>query len=160
MKFVWPRPRHNAQLADLQAQLDQHKARVVELEARAVIAEKAAHEFAEETRYVLEAAAIAVYGSNTNNDLGTIAHALPYLCSGRRHWSEQADPVAAADAKLSAQVTTRKHGFELPSAPVEAVKSILELSCMLLVPAFKAPVEGLRSRYPVAKTKTANLKLV
>lgn len=141
--------RYKADLAELQARLAKQTARVFELEARAAQAERTAHVFAEEARYTLEAAAIAVHGDNINNDLGAIAGALPYLYSGRRHWDEKADPGVAADAKRAARMIAQEHGFELPSDPVEAVKSMLELSSMLLVPSFSLPVQGLKVRYPI-----------
>lgn len=139
--------RHNAEVLELQASLSWQEARLIELEARAERAERAAHEFAEEARYALESAASAVHGSDS--ELHTIAHALPYLFSGRRHWNDQSHPEIAADARVGAQQVTRAYGFDLPTDPVEAVKSILELASMLLVPSHSTPVEGLKVRYPV-----------
>jgi len=141
--------RHKAEVSDLQARLSQREARLIELEARAERAAQAAHEFAEEARYTLESAALAV--NSPNSDLHTIAHALPYLYSGRRHWNDQFHPDIAADARVGAQQVTRAYGFELPADPVEAVKSILELASMLLVPSHSLPVEGLKIRYPVER---------
>lgn len=139
--------RHKAEISELQASLSQQEARVIELEARAERAERAAHEFAEQARYTLESAALAVKGPNS--DLHTVAHALPYLYSGRRHWNDQSRPEIAADARIGAQQVTRAYGFELPTDPAEAVKSILTLASMLLVPSERLPVEGLKTRYPV-----------
>lgn len=143
--------RYNAEVSELQTSLSQKEARLIELEARVERAERVAHEFAEEVRYTLESAALAVHG--TNSDLHTIAHALPYLYSGRRHWNDQSHPEISADARVGAQQVTRAYGFELPTDPAEAVKSILELACMLLVPSHSLPVEGLKIRYPVEQLK-------
>jgi hypothetical protein len=139
--------RHKAEVSELQASLSQQESRVIELEARAERAERAAHQFAEEARYTLESAAWAVHGRDS--DLHTIAHALPYLYSGRRHWNDESHPGTASDARVGAQQVARAYGFELPPDPVEAVKSILELASMLLMPSNSLPVEGLKIRYPV-----------
>lgn len=144
--------RHEAEVSELQARLSRREARVIELEARAERAERAAHEFAEKARYALESAALAVRGPDS--DLHTIAHALPYLYSGRRHWNDQSHPEIAADARVGAQQVTRAYGFELPTDPAEAVKSILELASMLLVPSHSLPVEGLKIRYPVEQLQS------
>ncbi len=148
--------RHMAEVSALQARLSEHEARVIELEARAGRAERAAHEFAEEARYTLEAAALVLEAENSQSaaSLATIAHALPYVFSGRRHWSEVALPELATDARTAAQKVSRSYGFELPTEPVEAVKSIMELASMLLVPSFSLPVEGLKIRYPVKQLKS------
>lgn len=157
---VWMLWQHADGRASLNAKIDTDElerellvvtARVFELEARAEQAEKAAHIFVEEVRYTLEAAAAAVSAGNVKNDLSTIAMALPYLYSGRRHWNEKPQLDIALEARLGARMLAREFGFELPTDPVEAVKSMLELSCMLLVPSQTEPVQGLRIRYPVQR---------
>lgn len=145
--------RYTAEVSALQTLLQESEQRACALEARAERAEEAAHRFAEEARYALESAAIAAdLNSPAYRALKAIAHALPYVYSGRRHWAEPPQPEITADALQAARSVTRAYGFELPADPVEAVVSIMELSSMLLVPAHDMPVEGLKIRYPLQQT--------
>ncbi|MCM3583731.1 hypothetical protein M3795_25000 [Ralstonia pickettii] len=135
----------------MQEQLAGRDHLIAEWKARAETAERAAHELVEETRYTLGAAAEILSKSNkaSGDALTKIAHVLPYVLSGRRHWDDYLSETDAARVRAEAQAITRAHGFELPDRPTEAVKSLLELSSMLLVPSYSLPVEGLRIRYPL-----------
>lgn len=145
--------RYTTEVSALQKLLQESEQRASALEARAECAEEAAHRFAEEARYALESAAIAAdLNSPASRALKAIAHALPYVYSGRRHWDEQPVPEITANALQAARSVTRAYGFELPADPVEAVVSIMKLSSMLLVPAHGLPVERLQARYPLQQT--------
>lgn len=155
------RARHREAIGAAQNQLDDRDRRIAELEARVERAERVAHEIVEQARYTLESAALVLSdGDNLSGEaLATVAHTLPYVFSGRRHWAERSpSPGSAESAKAKVQAITRAHGFELPREPAEAVISLLKLSSKLLVPSFSLPVEGLRVRYPVTgfKSHTSN----
>lgn len=130
---------------------------IAQWKVRAETAERAAHELVEETRYALGAAAevLSEKSQVTGATLASIARVLPYVLSGRRHWDDFPFEFEgnATDAKAKAQAIARAHGFELPSNPTEAVKALLELSSMLLVPSYSLPVEGLKIRHPLEGNK-------
>ncbi|MGN7104859.1 hypothetical protein ACTHR6_24825 [Ralstonia holmesii] len=135
----------------MQQQLADRDRLIAKWKVRAETAERAAHELVEETRYTLGAAAEVLSKSDkaAGDALAKIAHVLPYVLSGRRHWDDYLSETDAASVRATAQAISRAHGFELPSHPTEAVKSLLELAMMLLVPSYSLPVEGLRIRYPL-----------
>lgn len=125
---------------------------ISEIQSKLLKAEKAAHELIEQTRYTLESAALVLQEKNTNaaEQLHCISRCLPYILSGRRHWEEcPGDAVVSIDARRAVEKLANDCGFELPKDSVEAVKCLLELSSLLLVPAYSLPVDGLRVRYPV-----------
>ncbi|CAJ0807614.1 MULTISPECIES: hypothetical protein [Ralstonia] len=126
-----------------------------ECKVRAETAERAAHELVEEARYTLGAAAEVLAEKNqaTGATLADIARVLPYVLSGRRHWNDQPCDGNATRVKAEAQAIARSHGFELPCDPIEAVKALLELSSMLLVPSYSLPIEGLKVLYPLEENK-------
>lgn len=144
--------RHNEELAGLQARLAESEDLAAQLEARAERAEHQAHRFAEQARYALESAAVAIQGDDgaPARALKTIAHALPYVYSGRRHWDLPLELSAdeAANARAEAGRVTQHYGFVLPADPFEAASSLLDLASMLLCPSHAMPVERLRSRFP------------
>lgn len=152
--------RHREAVNELQARVADRDRQIFELEARAERAEKTAHMLAEETRYTLESAAQLVSEGDpkTGETLANIAHVLPYVFSGRRHWDDPGYPKAVATALDTARATTREYGFELPDDPAEAVISLLELSSMLFVPSHSLPVDGLRIRHPVTSAIQAESK--
>ena len=146
--------RHRDVVAQLRTELADKDRRIAELEALTARVESHAHLLVEQTRYTLESAAQVLEQQNLarGEAIAKIAHTLPYVFSGRRHCtgSEMADAYASKSAIETASAITRAHGFELPNDPVEAVKSLLELSSMLFVPSYSLPVTGLQIRYPVA----------
>lgn len=141
-------------LEAMQAELDGREQRVSELEARLASAERAAHEFVEKARYTLESASLVLSEKHkeAGEALASVAHVLPYVLSGRRHWDGPSFPESAESARENAEAISRAYGFELPCDPTVAVKSLFDLSSMLLVPSHSLPVEGLRCRYPVKGT--------
>ncbi|MCL6486472.1 MAG: hypothetical protein I4O49_20260 [Janthinobacterium lividum] len=138
-----------------QKQLADMDCLIAEWKARAETAERTAHELVEETRYTLGAAAqvLSEKDKTTGDTLASIAHVLPYVLSGRRHWNDTPFDGNPTRAKAAAQAIAHAHGFELPTDPVEAVKALLDLSSMLLVPSYSLPVEDLKRRYPLEGNK-------
>ena len=144
---------HDDQVAALRAEIEQRDQRIAELESNVKAAEKRAHQIAEETRYTLEAAAEAIQKDDAarGEALASLAYALPYVLSGRRHWDDWPCTRTAEGARELALKVTRQYGFELPDVPTVAVKSMLELASMIFLPGRSLPVESWRQRYPVSR---------
>lgn len=133
------------QLRDALAECER---RASEATARAVSAERSAHKVVEQIRYVLEAAAEAEC-AKYSGALGGIGHVLPYVFSGRRHWSEPSPPEYAAENVSTARRIASSYGFELPGDPTMAVTSLLDVAAMLLNPKCTLPVEGWQGIHPL-----------
>lgn len=131
------------QLRDEMAAKERH---VAELASKAAAAERTSHFLVEQMRYTLQAVAPT---STNEKAMSTLAHALPYVLSGRRHWDDPPELICADDMMASARAVARDFGFALPNDPVHAVQSLLELAAMLLNPSASWPVEMLRSRHPI-----------
>jgi hypothetical protein len=119
---------------------------VAEVAAKAVAAERTSHFLVEQMRYTLQAVAPT---STNEGAMSALAHALPYVFSGRRHWDDPPMQFCADDMMDSARGVARSFGFALPDDPAHAVQSLLELAAMLLNPSASWPVEMLRSSHPV-----------
>ncbi|MBA9846793.1 hypothetical protein DEE93_17710 [Ralstonia pickettii] len=142
--------RHQLDTERLTSQVQRRDEVIAGLEARIEVLERTRHDFVEEMRYVLESGAcvLAREDEARRDALKTVGHVLPYLLSGKRHWSEPAHLEAAASARSEAQKLAEVHGFVLPTDPEEAVKAMLALAMMLFTPEQSLPVEGLRVLYP------------
>jgi len=153
--MLMTKSRHLASVAELHELLVERENQLAQLHTRVRNAERAAHKLAENTRYTLESAAYAFEDINkeASHSLHAIAHALPYVFAGRRHWQDHQDPALTAKARAGANAVTRAHGFELPTDPLAAVVSLLALASMLFVPSHCEQVEGLRHAYPVVPDK-------
>ncbi len=144
--------RHNSELKAIHGVLKEKDLLIAELEERAAKAERAAHELTENARYALQVAADVLREKNQSDGdtLAVIAYSLPYVLSGRRHWNEAAaSEERVVHACTCAEEITRLYGFTLPKNPVDAVLSLLALSCMLLAPSHKVRIEALREAYPL-----------
>jgi len=135
----------------LASQVQDQQEVIAGLEARIAMLERTRHDFVEEMRYVLESGALAVAREDEQRGdaLKTLGHVLPYLLSGKRHWSDPAIPESAARALSEAQKLAEAHGFVLPSEPVDAVRAMLCLAMMLFTPEQSLPVDGLRVLHPL-----------
>ncbi|MCK8652942.1 hypothetical protein PQH03_28305 [Ralstonia insidiosa] len=142
--------RHRLETDKLTSQLREQDQVIDGLAARIAMLERTRHDFVEEMRYVLESGAsvLAREDEQTSDALRTLGHVLPYLLSGKRHWSDPAFPESAASARGEAQKLAEAHGFVLPSDPEEAVKAMLALAMMLFTPEQSLTVEGLRVLHP------------
>lgn len=138
--------KERTELDRLRDELAESQKRYDELAASARTAARTAHGMVEQTRYTLEAA--AKHASNPEA-LERIAHALPYVFSGRRHWSDPAMPEIAAERVEDARRVAAAYGFQLPDDPATAVESLLAVAAMLLDPAHNLKVKGMRSVWPL-----------
>ena len=148
---------HKRETDRLTAELKDRDERIAALERRVVEAERTRHEFIEEIRYVIEAAGDHVIGNDPlrGEHLRTLGHVLPYLLSGRRHWSGPELPGGADSAVLSAKHLAAEYSFSLPDDPEGAVKAMLDLALVLFNPARSSPLERLRNHHPLAQSNIA-----
>lgn len=143
--------RHRLDTDKLASQVQGRDEVIAGLEARIAVLERTRHDFVEEMRYVLEygASVVAREDEQRGVALKTLGHVLPYLLSGKRHWSGPTLTESSASALSEAHKLAAAHGFTLPSDPVEAVKAMLALAMMLFTPEQSLPVEGLRVLHPL-----------
>lgn len=123
--------------------------------------EQSQHEIVEKCRYVLEAGAVVLELSDGHRakELKVLAHHLPYLLNGRRHWNDLTDFAGAGAAWSEAKGLAEIYGgFTLPEDPIEAVKAMLDLASMLFMPAWSVPVEALQKRFPLDHDRIAKRK--
>lgn len=108
--------RHRLETDKLTSQLREQDQVIDGLAARIAMLERTRHDFVEEMRYVLESGAsvLAREDEQTSDALRTLGHVLPYLLSGKRHWSDPAFPESAASARGEAQKLAEAHGFACP----------------------------------------------
>lgn len=140
--------KHLVEVEQLRAELAERDQRISALTARAVKAERGAHEVVEQMRYVLEVAGDAGRADDAET-LGGIGHVLPYVFSGRRHWDDPDMPELVGVRVSAAQHIAAAHGFELPDDPAMAVASLLDVAAMLFNPARTFPVERWRNMRPL-----------
>lgn len=140
------RREHDRVVAQLRDDIAAKERHVVEVSSRAVAAERTAHFLVEQVRYTLQAVAPT---STNEKAMSALAHALPYVFSGRRHWDDPPMVSCANDMMDSARAVARDFGFTLPDDPAHAVESLLDLAAMLLNPGASWPVEMLRSSHPI-----------
>lgn len=140
------RREHDHVITQLRNEIAAKGHQLAEVNSKALAAERTAHFLVEQMRYTLQ----AVAPTSTNEEaMSALAHALPYLFSGRRHWDDPPMLFCADDMMDSARAVARDFGFALPDDPAHAVQSLLELAAMLLNPGASWPVEMLRSSHPV-----------
>lgn len=144
---------HDKEVADLYRQIEQREQHIAELEADVKRAEQTAHKFTEEARYTLTAAAEVIERDSPERgkELATIAHTLPYVFSGRRHWDDWPCTRTAGENRAMALAVTRRYGIELPDDPVKAVVCLLALSITVLKPEQTTPAEYMRNAWPAKK---------
>ncbi len=101
---------HKRETDRLNAELKDRDERIAALERRVVEAERTRHEFIEEIRYVIEASGDHVISNDPlrGEHLRTVGHMLPYLLSGRRHWSGPELQGVTDSAVLSAKHRGRR----------------------------------------------------
>jgi len=87
-----------------------------------------------------------------SESLSRLAHALPYVLSGRRHWNELSPPETSERMLTEAHAVVHRYGFDLPDDSVRAVHAMLDLAAMLLNPSASYPVEGWRASHPINAT--------
>ncbi len=145
---------HKRETDRLNAELKDRDERIAALERLVVEAERTRHEFIEEIRYVIEAGGDHVIGNDPlrGEHLRTVGHVLPYLLSGRRHWSGPELQGVTDSAVLSAKQLAAEYGFSLPDDPEGAVKAMLDLALVLFNPALSSPLERLRNHHPLAQS--------
>ncbi|KVN48747.1 hypothetical protein WT12_08350 [Burkholderia territorii] len=136
---------HNRVVSVLHDQLESNARDMADLTRRALDAERNAHMIVEQLRYTLQAAS---RGTRAEDKLSGLAHVLPYVLSGRRHWAEPAGVSDGARMKDEARLLARDYGYELPEDPVLAVLSLLDVAALLLNPGAAYLLEGLRNLYP------------
>lgn len=144
--------RHKQDTDRLAAELRARDEQIAVLEQRVIEAERTRHEFVEEARYVIEAGGDHVSSTDPlrGEHLKVLGHVLPYLLSGRRHWSDPEMPEVADSAVLRAQQLAAEYGFSLPDEPVHRAKAMFDLAMALFNPRLSLPLEGLRNRHPLA----------
>ncbi|WP_247391702.1 hypothetical protein [Ralstonia pseudosolanacearum] len=141
---------HDRVVMQLREDIAAKERQVAEVSSEAAAAERTAHFLVEQVRYTLQ----AVAPTSTNEEaMSALAHALPYVFSGRRHWDDPPTLFCANDMTDSASAVARDFGFSLPDDPAHAVQSLLELAAMLLNPSASWPVEMLRSSHPIRAGK-------
>jgi hypothetical protein len=149
--MLFPSQRYKLENERLSAELQLKDQHIKDLERRAADAERTRHDLIEQVRYMLEAGADAIgeLAPQRGEQLSTLGHVLPYLLSGKRHWSDPSGLGPAEDAQARARQLAEAHGFALPPDPVDSVKAMLDLAMMLFNPARSFPVEGWRNCYPL-----------
>lgn len=146
---MFSQSKHLAEVERLRGELAERDQLINGLAERAMKAERDAHRFAEQMRYVLETAGDAGRAADAET-LAGIGHVLPYVLSGRRHWSDPATPnTTAVECISAARQIAATHGFELPDDPAMAVASLLDVAAMLFNPDRTFPVEGWRNMRPL-----------
>lgn len=149
-RFFISKREHDRLVTQLREDIAAKERQVAEVSSKAAAAERTAHFLVEQMRYTLQ----AVAPTSTNEEaMSALAHALPYVLSGGRHWDDPPMLFCADDMMNSARAVAREYGFALPDDPVHAVQSLLELSAMLLNPGASWPVEMLRSSHPIRAGK-------